>query len=46
MGGTEMVRGTRMAREMAEQPARAHELATVLGHDPDSPPGLSKVTAT
>jgi len=24
----------------------AHELATALGHDPDSPPGLSKVTAT
>jgi glutamine---fructose-6-phosphate transaminase (isomerizing) len=24
----------------------AYELATALGHDPDSPPGLSKVTAT
>jgi glucosamine--fructose-6-phosphate aminotransferase (isomerizing) len=24
----------------------AHELATALGYDPDSPPGLSKVTAT
>jgi len=24
----------------------AHELATALGHDPDRPPGLSKVTAT
>ena len=24
----------------------AHELATVLGHEPDSPPGLSKITAT
>ena len=24
----------------------AHELATALGHDPDSPPGLTKITAT
>ncbi len=24
----------------------AHELATALGHDPDRPPGLTKVTAT
>ena len=24
----------------------AHELATALGYDPDSPPGLTKVTAT
>jgi len=24
----------------------AHELATALGHDPDRPPGLSKVTST
>jgi glutamine---fructose-6-phosphate transaminase (isomerizing) len=31
-----VVRGQQLARE----------LATALGHDPDSPPGLSKVTAT